>query len=302
MSDTSSNSWFTELHSINGLHLCCRQRGPTNAPVIVCLHGLMDNGASFVPLIDALAPMLPDKLFWLAPDWRGHGDSDWAPGDYIFAYYLADLDALIARYAGNRPIIVIAHSMGGQVASLYAGIRREKIAGLILLDSLNVPEADPDDAPARYREWLDTRAAPPTARTYADADAFVSRLARRYPELPRRDTLALADIWLRRDTDDRLRLAADPAHLTKNPYGFRAAEAMAAWADITAPVLMLDGAASPAKWFIDEPTREKRRAQINDLTHIELADLGHMLHWQAPVQVADPIAHFLSSRALVGPA
>ena len=130
----------------------------------------------------------------------------------------------------------------------------------------------------------------------------MARLARRYPELTRRDTLALADIWLRRDADDRYRLAADPAHMTKNPYGFRAAEAMAAWSRITAPVLMLDGAASAAKWFIDEPTRDKRRARIADLTRVELAGLGHMLHWQAPVQVARAIADFLHSRGLVAPA
>ena len=75
---------------------------------------------------------------------------------------------------------------------------------------------------------------------------------------------------------------------------------MAVWADIKAPVLMIDGGASPAKWFIDEDTRQRRRAVLTDLAHVELDGLGHMLHWQAPATVAETIAEFVRARALLG--
>ena len=285
-------------HQINDLTLCCRRRGGHDEPAIVCLHGLLDNGASFDPLIDALAPRLATSAYWLAPDWRGHGDSAWAPGGYVFSNYLADLDALLDTLAPGRTVILIGHSMGGQAASLYAGVRPERIAGLILLDTLNVPESDPNAAGERYRDWLDTCHAPPTPRRYADPEAFTARLARRYPELGRAATTELAELWLRRDGDG-YRLAADPAHLRKSPYGFRADEAMAIWAEIAAPVLMIDGAASPAKWFIDEATRAERRSVLADLEHVELDGLGHMLHWQAPGRVAEPIADFIATRRLL---
>ena len=287
-----------QQHSINGLNLCCRSRGQPGEPVVVCLHGLLDNGGSFAPLIDALAPRLASPAYWLAPDWRGHGDSAWTPGDYVFCNYLADLEALLDTLVPGQTVLLIGHSMGGQAASLYAGIRAERIAGLILLDTLNVPESDPNAAGERYRDWLDTCHAPPTPRRYADPEAFTARLARRYPELGRAATTELAELWLRRDGDG-YRLAADPAHLRKSPYGFRADEAMAIWAEIAAPVLMIDGAASPAKWFIDEATRAERRSVLADLEHVELDGLGHMLHWQAPGRVAEPIADFIATRRLL---
>ena len=89
-------------------------------PPLVMLHGWMDVAASFQFVVDALA----QDRYVIAPDWRGFGltetpatDSYWLPD------YLGDLEALLdALLPGLQRIDLLGHSMGGNVAMLYAGI------------------------------------------------------------------------------------------------------------------------------------------------------------------------------------
>lgn len=259
------------------------------APPVFCLHGLLDNGAAFAPLVNALARL--DRRF-LAPDWRGHGDSQWTPGAYWFPEYLADLEACIDHHAPDEPVILLGHSMGGQVASLYAGARPDRVAGVILLDTLNVPDSQPEAAPARYRDWLDTQTRPPEPRRYPDIDALAARVGRRYPELDIDRRQALATLWSR-PASPGVTLAADPTHFRRSAYGFRLDEAMALWNEVRAEVVMIDAGASPARHMVDADAMAERRRCFSRCEHIELPGLGHMLHWQAPEQVALPVARAL---------
>lgn len=272
-----------------------RRIGPRRGPALVLLHGLMDNSASYAPLVAALAAKGSLDRDLIAPDWRGHGDSDATPGAYWFPNYLADLEALLDALGINEPVVLVGHSMGGQVASLYAGARPERVAAMVALDSLNVPDSDPNDAPARYRDWLESRGDDPAAseRVYASVADFAARLGRRYPELDDAALQYLAACWLRPTADGRQRLAADPAHRRRMPYGFRAAEAAALWRAVRCPVLALDGARSPVSLFIDKTTLAARRACFADIEQHTLDGCGHMLHVQDAPAVAEHLAAFL---------
>ena len=92
------------------------------APKLLLLHGWMDMSASFQFLVDAL------RGDWsvLAPDWRGFGESAWSSG-YLFAEYLGDLEALLDRYAPGEPANLVGHSLGGNVACIYAGARPDRV-------------------------------------------------------------------------------------------------------------------------------------------------------------------------------
>ena len=172
-----------EYVAIAGRRQAYRRIGKPGGPPVVLLHGLMDNSAGFAPLLAAFEAGGASAHDIIAPDWRGHGDSDATPGAYWFPNYLADLEALLDTLGIAQPAVLVGHSMGGQIASLYAGARPDRVAGLVTLDSLNVPDSDPADAPARYRDWLDTltHGAAVSERVYASVDAFAERLARRYP-------------------------------------------------------------------------------------------------------------------------
>lgn len=282
---------------LRGLDYVWRDIGPREAPVLVLLHGLMDTAASFAPLVETLNQRLSPAYRIIAPDWRGHGATAWAPqGDYWFPQYLADLAALLDVCVGKRPVTLIGHSMGGQIASLFAGTRAERVERLILLDSLNVPDSDPDKAPGRYRRWLSAQAEPPSPKRYASQADIADRIGHRYPELSPAQHDFLARHWSTSiDGTHDYRMCVDPWHLVSFPYGFRAHEAMAIWRDVQAPTLCVDGGQSPAYRFIASQAMDARRACFASLQRVVIEHCGHMLHLQDPEAVGQAICHFLQT-------
>ena len=106
---------------------------------MLLLHGWMDTGASFQFVVDCMA----DDSSCVALDWRGFGRTDWEPNGYWFPNYLADLDALLDILSPNQPTHLVGHSMGGNVASLYAGVRPERVARLVNIEGSGCPACRP---------------------------------------------------------------------------------------------------------------------------------------------------------------
>lgn len=283
----------------NGLRQAVRLAGSDNGLPMVLLHGLMDTGASFAPLAEAIEATQPGSWRFIAPDWRGHGATEHVHGSYWFPDYLADLDALLDALAIDTPVVLVGHSMGGQVASQYAGARSQRVSHLITLDSLNVPDSNPADALRRYRRWLDAHREPPTGRVYPDLEAVTQRIARRYPELDATTLHTLARQWAT-PGDDGWRMRADPWHTVPFPYAFREAEAATLWRAVTAPVLCIDAADSPALRLVDAETMARRRACFDTVEHTLLADCGHMLHLQRPDAVAARLLAFTAAHPVTG--
>lgn len=116
----------SEFLAVRGRRYHLRIWGEDDAPTLVVLHGWGDVSASFQFVVDEL----PGNWRVVAPDWRGFGLTQWNDGPYWFPDYLADLDALLEHYSPNEPARIVGHSMGAIVASLYAGVRPERIARL----------------------------------------------------------------------------------------------------------------------------------------------------------------------------
>ena len=105
--------------TIRGLRYHVRHWPAAGAPKIVLLHGWMDVSASFQFLVDELA----QDWDVYAPDWRGYGLTEWGRADcYWFPDYIADLDALLREISSMEPVNLVGHSLGGNVAALYAGV------------------------------------------------------------------------------------------------------------------------------------------------------------------------------------
>ncbi|MBA3564881.1 MAG: alpha/beta fold hydrolase, partial [Gammaproteobacteria bacterium] len=177
--------------------LACRLHcwGRPDAEPLLLLHGWGDTGATFQFLVDSLG----DRWRAIAPDWRGFGDSEWGAGGYWFADYLADLDAILRHVSPDRAAPVVGHSMGGNVAGLYAGVRPERVNALVLIEGFGMPASNPRDAPQRYRLWLDEQRVPADFRTHASIEAFAERLRSRSPQLD-----AHRARWRRFGDDDAL--------------------------------------------------------------------------------------------------
>jgi pimeloyl-ACP methyl ester carboxylesterase len=135
--------------SIQGLRhqvYCWEGRGTP----IVFLHGWGDSGLTFQFVIDCLQV---DRAC-VALDWRGFGRTERAPGAYWFPDYLADLDAFLHEISPNEAVDIVSHSMGGNVAMLYAGVRPERVRRLVNLEGFGLPPSEAKDAPTHYGKWL----------------------------------------------------------------------------------------------------------------------------------------------------
>jgi len=286
-----SESVFVE---IRGLRYHCRTWGAPAQPKLFLLHGWMDVSASFQFLVDELRA--PWRV--IAPDWRGYGLSQWSGADsYWFPDYLADLDALLARLAPEGPATLVGHSMGGNVACLYAGIRPDRVAKLVNLEGFGLRGNDPSQAPERCARWLDELADPPRFRDYASFDELAARLQRGNPRLPRERALFLAGHWGTASPDGRVRLRSDPAHKRVNPVLYRLEESMACWRRVVAPTLWVEGAESASlQWLrLDEAAYAARKRCFATLVSRVIPDAGHMLHHDQPRRLAAGIEEFLLS-------
>ncbi len=110
---------------VRGLDAHVRRWGRPGARPLVLLHGGRECADTFTFLVESLA----GDWDVFAPDWRGHGLSGWAEGGYWTHDFIADLEALLDGLGLREPVDVIGHSLGGNVASLYAGLRPAAFAG-----------------------------------------------------------------------------------------------------------------------------------------------------------------------------
>src|SRR3546814_18218419 len=82
--------------------------------------------------------------------------------------------------------------MGAQVVSLYAGLRAERVARLIILDGLFIPDSAPSQSVTRYRRWLTQLRQPMRAKTYASFAALAERVRIQHPQLSEARALFVA--------------------------------------------------------------------------------------------------------------
>jgi len=278
---------------VRGLRYHCRVWGDESAPVLFMLHGWMDVSASFQFLVDAMR----GRWRVIAPDWRGFGQSEWtSAGAYWFPDYFADLEALLEHFQPGAPATLVGHSMGGNIAAMYAGIRPDRVAKLLDLEGLGLSDAAPEKAPGRYARWLGELVEDkPAFRDYENFEALAARLRGNNPRLSEERSLFLARHWGRAKPDGRVELASDPAHKLVNPILYRVEEAMACWRKVEAPVLWVEGAESKATEFLKVSTAElaARKKCFQRLTERTIADAGHMVHHDQPERLAEVIEEFL---------
>ncbi|NRF67628.1 alpha/beta fold hydrolase [Aquincola sp. S2] len=269
------------------------QQVTPDRPLRVLMHGWMDLGASFQFVVDGLDPVRPV----LAADWRGFGQTAAPAADaYWFPDYLGDLDALLDAVSPELPVDLLGHSMGGNVVMAYAGVRPQRVRRLINLEGFGLPDVPADDAPARLVRWLDELKAPAMLRDYDSAAAVAERLRKSNPRLSPEHAEWLATHWAAPAADGRWQLRADAAHKRINPVPYRAAEAVAMWRRIAAPVLWVEGRETriASAWAGRYPRAEfdARLAVVPTLERAVIDDAGHMLHHDQPEALAAVIEKF----------
>jgi pimeloyl-ACP methyl ester carboxylesterase len=256
------------------------------------LHGWLDAGETFQFIVDAFRNDWP----FIAPDWRGFGRSEWPQEGYGFPDYLGDLDALMDEMSPAAPARIVGHSMGGNIANLYAGLRPERVRCVVNLEGLGLPRTSPRDAPKRMRKWLDQIKNATTEKSYNSFEQLAAVIQFRYQRFSPAAAAFVARVWGVSDENHRVRLAADPRHHWVNPILYKREDAEATWSEIRAPLLMVLGEESDYLTRLGaDGTLEALRAANPNADVVSIAGAGHMLHIERPEAVAPVIEAFLDA-------
>ena len=275
---------------------------------MLLLHGVQD----FALSLDGLARSLAADFHVLSYDLRGHGDSD-KPGVYTIAHHLADLHSIVQQLEGRRPVLV-GHSLGGQIATQYAGVFEDVPACVVSIDGLGPPVRDVDQ-PVAYRRRRARRGIESLlrkekqGRPMKDLDQAVRLYRQNHAGLSAAHARLLVANATQPHADGGLQWKWDRRVLSTF-LSFAPALIEERWSWVRCPVLMITAGRSAEFWSrrrsvskessrLEPEERERRLLCFEDVTHVEIADAGHMIHYDAPAQLRDEIAAFLEAKLTV---
>jgi len=271
-----------------GLTIHVIERGPLHGRHVLLHHGFLDHARSWDPVAEALAS--DHRVFAL--DARGHGDSDpvGRGGYYYFQDYVSDLFDVATALAPSTPLVLVGHSMGGMVCSLFAGTFPDLAAALVSVEGAGPPARSPSEAPALMEEWIQgvrrVRAAPP--RRMESLEEAAARLRAYNPRLTPERSLTLARHGTRDLPGGGCVWKFDPLHQTRTPQPFYLEQARAFWSRIPCPALRVSGVETPFRWEDAED-----RESIPGARTARVPGAGHMVHHDQPEALARLIREFL---------
>lgn len=274
-----------ERRLLRGLDIHATRWGPDPSESVLpvfLLHGWQDTGDTFQFMVDAFEQDWP----LVALDWRGFGRSAWPHEGYWFPDYLADLDALLDQLSPGAPARLVGHSMGGHIATLYAGLRPERVRCVVNLEGCGLPRSSPDQAPSLARKWMDQVKSASVSKDYDSFEQLASVIQFRYPRFTPAKAGFVARAWGSLEAG-RVRLLGDARHRWVNPIPYKREDSEAIWRQITAPILMLLGTESEylPKLGVDGGDDALREVFPRvKIAHIDGA--GHMLHIEKAEAVA----------------
>ena len=303
----TSRSEFVPIRNLN-YHVWTWGEPSPGVATLVLVHGWMDVAASYQFVVDAFSNAFMQGRHVIAPDWRGYGLTKGAPVDnYWFPDYMADLDFLLDHYAPDIPVDLVGHSMGGNVAMHYAGVRPQRICRLVNLEGFGGPASSPDQAPARYATWMDElkklQRGELALHAYDSAAGVARRLSRTNPRLARDQAGLdkanwLATQWARENTNGQWEIQGDAAHKIVNAQLSRVDETLELYKCIGMPLLAVEASDSAlASWWKGKFTLAQYHERLQTVRDCRIAvvqDAGHMLHHDQPEQVARLLEDFLA--------
>lgn len=268
------------------------------ATTALLLHGFMDAAGTW----DLVAPRLAEAgMRVLAPDLRGFGDGPRIPTGayYYFPDYVLDIAEIVeALVPAGGLLAVVGHSMGGAVASLYAGCFPDRVAKLVVIEGMGPPDSDHAHSADRMRRWIDevraVRARGREGKTMASRDEALRRLAGNHPRVDRAVLETRLDALAHTRPDGTLAWKVDPLHGTRTPIPYFAESYKSFARRVTCPVLFVSG--GPLGWH--PPDEDDRLAAFPHMSRIEIPDAGHMMHWSRPEDLARAIASFVVDKTL----
>jgi len=271
MPGPTSHSFFSQrlrLHYVDW--------GNADKPPLLLLHGGRDHCRNW----DWTAEALRDQWHIIAPDLRGHGDSQWSPdGSYTMAGYIYDLAQLIHQQ-GLAPVTIIAHSLGGNIALRYSGIYPESVARLVAIEGLGptrmLTELAGKTIDQRMDEWIhEQRAlAGRLPRRYRSIEEAFRRMQEENPHLTADQARHLTAQGVNQNEDGTYSWKFDNYVRAWPPYDMSRRDIGYLWSRIACPTLLLYGKESKS----GNPADDGRVEPFRHAKVVGIDRAGHWLH------------------------
>jgi pimeloyl-ACP methyl ester carboxylesterase len=266
--------------------------GNATKPPLVLLHGGRDHCRNW----DWTAAALRDDWHVIAPDLRGHGDSQWSTdGSYALAGYVYDLAQLVHQQH-LAPVTIVAHSLGGQIALRYAGIYPDTVARLVAIEGLGPSPAmlargRTTTIVERMQEWIGEQRnlAGRLPRRYASIEDAFRRMQEENPHLTAEQARHLTVHGVNQNEDGTYSWKFDNYVRAWPPYDMRGRDIQLLWSRITCPTLLMYGKESRA----GNPTADGRAAHFRNATVVGIDNAGHWLHHDRLDHFLQLLRHFL---------
>ncbi len=278
---------------LDGLRVAAiRQRDirATAQPRMLCLHGWLDNAASFVPMM----PHLP-AFDLVAIDMMGHGYSDHVPSNLLTSYSLFDYARIahsVTTALGWESCHLVGHSLGACVAPMLAVAAPESIESLIMIEAAGPLSEEPDTLPARLARALQDRVSPQrfTSRSFKTKDeAIDARLAA--ARMERSSARLIIDRQVTQGDDGGWRWRFDPALRYSSPIYQTNVQACAILQAVTCRSLSI---LADEGFLTDQAHTNARLDCLGENTRVQLPG-NHHVHMDTPEPVAAAINAFLGT-------
>ncbi len=251
--------------------------GNPDAPPLLLVHGGRDHCRNW----DWVAHRLRKDWHIIAPDLRGHGDSDWSKSaNYSMAAYVYDLAQLIHQQK-LAPVTIVGHSLGGAITVRYAGIFPETVKRFVAIEGLgrspkSQAETEGKTIVERMRAWVENQrtAAGRQPRRYASIEEAFARMQEQNKHLTNEQARHLTLHGVNQNEDGTFTWKFDNYVRVWLPYDMPQTDIESVWQNISSPSLMVYGKES---WASD-PRTDGRARHFKDATFVQIAGAGHWVH------------------------
>jgi pimeloyl-ACP methyl ester carboxylesterase len=260
--------------------------GNAGAPPLLLVHGGRDHCRNWDWVAEALSP----QWHIIAPDLRGHGDSEWSrTGTYTMAGYIYDLAQLVHQLK-VAPVTIVAHSLGGNIALRYAGLYPENVARLVAIEGLGpspkmLAERGKRDFPERMRAWIEEQRALSgrLPRRYATIEDAFRRMQEENKHLTPEQARHLTQHGVNQNEDGTYSWKFDNYVRAWPPYDMTQADIETLWGRIACPTLLVYGRES----WASNPAADGRVRHFRNAEVVTVEGAGHWVHH-------DRLAEFLA--------
>ena len=251
--------------------------GNQDAPILLLVHGGRDHCRSW----DWVAQELRHDWHVIAPDLRGHGDSQWSPeGNYETRSFIYDLAQLIHQLNVEQ-VVIVAHSLGGIISTRFAGLFPEKVSKLVSIEGLGLPPETVTQRQLipvadRWREWIDRKraAASRQPRRYPTLESAFARMKEENAYLNDQQARHLTIHGASRNEDGTWSWKFDNYLHAWTFDDVAQDEIDSLWSSICCPTLLLCGNDSKAS----NPRLDGRASRFRNARVLDFDDAGHWLH------------------------